>query len=301
MLLSANDVEEIGLKIMRVRLSRKNKKRLKWEFHKHFGLSPLDIAECWYQLCNFDHGLLSKAEKSEKGFKRCLGAIYWLWARPKNVGIFASRFDMCVDYCQGKELWKWIGRIAGLSKKYIVWDKSIDRNDTEIFALSADGVDFPMWEIQHDKYPYDSKAMSHKFKSCGGKYIIALSTFRSQCVFIAGPFKGGKGDLDCFKDGGLMKKLKKSGKICHVDRGFRSKSARERERFAYPDYMDSKELHNFKSRSRLRQETYNRRLKHFQCLSETFKNGFEKHGIALRAVAVLVQIQMNNGSPLYCV
>jgi hypothetical protein len=42
-------------------------------------------------------------------------------------------------------------------------------------------------------------------------------------------------------------------------------------------------------------------LKHFASLDQTFKNGFVKHGIALRAVAVTVQYQMDNGSPIFCV
>jgi len=208
---------------------------------------------------------------------------------------------MSIDYVQGERLWKWIERIANLAAKKIVWDPSIDLRDTEIIAISTDGVDFKLWEKQHDKYPIDTQAMSHKFKGCGAKYLIALSVYKAKCLLIAGPFLGGKPDLDIFRECGLMEKLKANGKVCIADRGFRSKIASERERFALPDYMDSKALHNFKSRARLRQETYNRRLKHFECLSSTFKNGFEKHGIALRAVAVMVQYQMDNGSPIYCV
>ena len=286
---------------MKVRPGRKSEKRLALEFHKHFGSSTLDVAEVWYDLCYYDDKVLSEKEKSEKGFKRCLAAMYWLWAKPKNVEDFASRFGLCTDYLQGEELWKWIGRIADLAVKKIVWDKSLDSKDTEVFAISADGVDFKMWERQHPDFPYDSKAMSHKFRSCGAKYIIALSVFESKCVFIEGPFRGGKHDLDMFRESGLMKKMKDNGKVCIADRGFRSKKVNERRLFAYPDYMDSKELGNFKTRARLRQETFNRRLKHFEALLTTFKNGFVKHGIATRAVAVLVQYQMDNGSPLFCV
>ena len=208
---------------------------------------------------------------------------------------------MCKDYLCGKRLWTWIERIAWLAKKKIVWDPELDLDHTEIFGISADGVDFKMWERQHPEFPYDTKAMSHKFKSCGAKYLIALSVHRPQCVFIEGPFRGGKGDLDIFRESGLMQKLKESGKIAILDRGYRTKYAHEKKHFSLPDYMDSKELNNFKSRARLRQETFNGRLKFFKALSGTFENGFEKHGIALRAVAVIVQYQMDNGSPIYCV
>ena len=286
---------------MNIRTGRKSEKTLAQEFHNHFGSSTLDIAECWFDLCYHDESLLLTKEKSEKGFKRYLAAVYWLWARPKNASDFASRFGLCLDYVRGVGLWKWIERIAVLARKKIVWGDWLDSKDTEVFAISTDGVDFKMWERQHPDYPVDSKAMSHKFRSCGAKYIIALSVFESKCVFIEGPFRGGKGDLDMFKESGLMQKMIANGKVCIADRGFWSKLQHERDCFAYPDYMDSKELGNFKTRARLRQETFNRRLKHFEALSGTFANGFVKHGIALRAVAVLVQYQMDNGSPLFSV
>jgi DDE superfamily endonuclease len=301
MLLSPADVLDRGLEIMNVQCGRKNEKKLHQVFQQHYGSSPLDIADCWFDLCNYDKSVLTPKEKSDRGFKHFLAAQHWLWARPKNADMFASRFGMSVDYVQGKRLWLWIQRIANLAKKKIVWDKAIASEDTEVFAISADGVDFKMWERQHPKYPIDTKAMSHKFKSCGAKYIIALSVFRPKCVFIGGPFRGGMGDLDMFRDSGLMDKMKAQGKICIADRGFRSKHVHERQHFSFPEAMDSKPLNNFKARARCRQETYNRRLKHFQCLSSTFTNGFGKHGIALRAVAVMVQYQMDNGSPIYCV
>ena len=274
---------------------------LQEQFHKHFGSSPLDIAECWYDLCVYDQSALSPKEKSDKGFKQFLAAQYWLWAKPKNAEMFASRFGMTVSYVRGKKLWLWIERIANLSKKKIVWGKSVDSKETEIYAISADGVDFKLWERKHPKYPIDTKAMSHKFNSCGAKYLIALSVFQPKCLFIEGPFRGGMGDMDMFRDSGLMKKMKANGKVCIADRGFRSKFADESKHFALPDFMDSKPLFNFKTRVRMHQESYNRCLKHFECLSTTFTHGFVKHGIALRAVAVMVQYQMDNGSPIYCV
>lgn len=302
MWLSPSDVRELGLQIMKIRVGRKSQQRLVLEFHKHCGSSPLDLADMWHDLCNnHQKNELSEKEKSEKGFTRFLAAHFYLWARPKNAAMFASRFGFCEDYCRGRHLWKWIGRIADLADKKIKWPKSLDAANTRIYGITTDGVDFKCWEKQDKQYPFDPKNMSHKFNACGAKYIIALSVYEPKCVFIEGPFRGGLGDFDMFKESGLMRKLKKSRKICIADGGFRSTLTEEREMFALPNKMDSKELNNFKSRARLRQETYNRRLKHFDALSETWKLSWEKHGIALRAVAVTVQYQMDNGSPIYCV
>jgi hypothetical protein len=306
MLLTATDVQKKGLEILGVRQGRKNPKALLLEFHKHYGSSPLDVADCWFDLCHWKgpsgKSLLEEKEKSEKGFKRLMAAHYWLWCRPKNAHVFASRFGVCIDYAQGTHFWKWVERIAALTEKKIVWDKRLDSKSSEYFAISSDGVDFKLWERKHELYPYDAKAMSHKFKSCAAKYIIALSVYEPKCVFIEGPFRGGKPDLEMFRESGLMQKLIANGKVCIADRGFRSKNPREQNCFALPDYMDAgRDLYKTKSRGRLRQETWNGRLKHFGALSQTFTHGFVKHGTVLRAVAVLVQYQMDNGSPIYSV
>mgnify|MGYP000638316727 CR=1 FL=1 len=306
MLLTPADVQKRGLEIMGVRQGRKNEKALLLEFHKHYGSSPVDVADCWFDLCYWrgqsGKTLLEDKDKSEKGFKRYLAAHHWLWSRPKNAHVFASRFGVSIDYCQGKRFWTWVEHIAALTEKKIVWDKRLDSKTTQKFAISSDGIDFKLWEKKHDLFPYDSKAMSHKFKSCAAKYIIALSVYEPQCVFIEGPFRGGKPDLEMFKECGLMDKLIENGKLCIADRGFRSKIPGERQCFALPDYMDAgKELYAMKSRARLRQETWNGRLRHFGVLTQTFTHGFVKHGIVLRAVTVLIQYQMDNGSPIYSV
>jgi DDE superfamily endonuclease len=306
MLLTATDVQKKGLELLGVRQGRKSKEAWLLEFHKHYGSSPTDVADCWFDLCYWKgcsgESLLNEKEKSEKGFKRMMAAQYWLWCRPKNAHVFASRFGVCLDYARGAHLWKWIERIAALAEKKIVWDKRLDSKDAEYFAISSDGVDFKLWERQHKLYPFDAKAMSHKFKKCAAKYIIALSVYEPKCVFIEGPFRGGKPDLDMFRESGLMQKMMDNGKVCIADRGFRSAIVQEQKCFALPDFMDAgRELYNTKSRARLRQETWNGRLKHFGVLSQTFTHGFVKHGTALRAVAVLVQYQMDNGSPIYCV
>ena len=50
---------------------------------------------------------------------------------------------------------------------------------------------------------------------------------------------------------------------------------------------------------RARHETVNNRLKIFKVLSDTYRHPPESHGNAFRAVANIVQIMMENGSPMY--
>mmetsp|Transcript_28624 Transcript_28624/g.69346 ORF Transcript_28624/g.69346 Transcript_28624/m.69346 type:complete len:127 (-) Transcript_28624:187-567(-) len=111
----------------------------------------------------------------------------------------------------------------------------------------------------------------------------ALS-FHAQCVRIIGPFKGGVGDNTILKESGILEELKKAGKICSVTQ----RRAFE-ETLSFPDLVDSKELHAFKTQARLRQETFNARVKYFDSLRGSFPYGFDKHKIVLTAVAVTVQ------------
>jgi hypothetical protein len=89
--------------------------------------------------------------------------------------------------------------------------------------------------------------------------------------------------------------------LCIADRGYNSKKEDEHYLFSLPNGFDSKKLNKFKSRGRLRHETFNARLKNFRCLSDTFRHGFDNHEFVFEAVVVIVQYQMDNGSPIFAV
>jgi hypothetical protein len=197
-------------------------------------------------------------------------------------------------------LWTWIKKIAALRERKIVWDDSLDSPDTEVFAISVDGTDMRVWEKKHSLMNVNKKQCSQKFKHGAVKYEIALSVFKPQCIHLIGPFRGGEHDLNIWRKE-LKAKLEANKKKCIVDRGYKSKFAAERNLCAYPDKMDSKELNNFKSRARLRHETFRGRLKFFNSLTHTFKHGFDKHRFVMEAVVVTVQYQMDNGSPIFAV
>jgi hypothetical protein len=86
-----------------------------------------------------------------------------------------------------------------------------------------------------------------------------------------------------------------------VDRGYNLKIQDKKYLFSWPNGFDSKELNNFKSCGHLRHETFNARLKNFRCLLDTFRHGFDKHTFVFEAVVVIVQYQMDNGSPIFAV
>lgn len=74
---------------------------------------------------------------------------------------------------------------------------------------------------------------------------------------------------------------------------------------AEPDFIstsndfDPREIAEFKDRAQARHETFNGRLKSFKCLSTKFRHGIENHKVAFEVVCVIVQYEMENGSPLF--
>jgi hypothetical protein len=50
---------------------------------------------------------------------------------------------------------------------------------------------------------------------------------------------------------------------------------------------------------RMRQETINKRLKQWEILKQVYRHDITKHGYVLRAVAVVVQVAIENGEPLF--
>jgi hypothetical protein len=148
----------------------------------------------------------------------------------------------------------------------------------------------------HPTLPIDRKQCSHKFNHAAIKYEIALSVFEPKCVWISGPHWGAKHDITIFREG--FKDKVKDGKKIIVDRGYTSNKPDERI-LSQPSALDSKELSNFKSWARLRQETFNGRLKYFNALAQTFLHTKPQHGLVLEAVRVIVQYQMDNGRPIF--
>lgn len=302
MLLSPDDVLKRGLGYVGVCWRNSSKEANLLQFSKHYGARPLDLAEMWYDLTATDipGAMLEQNEKTVSGFKSFMIAHYFLWVYPKNANLLASRFRVCEKYARGESLWMWIRRIAALKKKKIVWPTNhFNSHQTERFIVSVDGTDFKIWEPKHPTLPIDKGHCSHKFNHAALKYEIVLAVKRPKCVLINGPFRGGFHDLDMVRNG-LKAKMNAApvGKRAICDRAY--KSSRPDEQFlSTPDTMDPPELFNFKSRARLRHETFNGRLKKYEILQQTFRHGVGKHKDVFEAVCVIVQYQLDNGSLLF--
>jgi hypothetical protein len=287
-----------GLRVLGIRSQGRTNEAQTHDFHKHFGSKPLDMADMWYDLTTttIPGAALTLEEKSAAGLKRFCIAHHFLWTYPKNVNIMASRFKICEKYARGQKLWDWVAKIGALHAKKIGWLPRLNDPNSETFILTVDGTDFRMWERKHPTLNIDRSQCSHKFKHGAVKYEIAVSTYLSKICWISGPHAGGKHDLTIFREG--LKQKIAPGKKVHADRGYESNFADE-SMLSTPNTLDSKGCHNFKSRSRLRLETLNGRLKKYECLNQTFRHGQEKQSLAFQAVIVTIQYHMDNGSELF--
>lgn len=297
MFLTASQALVKGLKFLRyddLAIAKLSKNAWVKRFKAHFGSGPLDLAEQWYDLCQGSCNIkLPKEDKSERGFRCFLHAHYWLFTKPKNRFISMSNFGLTEKEVSGKTLWCWIARIAALKEKKIVWHKDLDKRNGPKIILSVDGVDFKTWEPSSSHFNRDPSWCSSKMKASAYRYELAIDVWSSKLVWINGPFKAGSNnDLKIFKSK-LMGKIPKGKKVI-ADRGYGGVL-----QVCIPSTRDPPHVRKFSSRVRCRHETFNGRIKKFSSMDQTWTHGVEKHKMALEAVCVTMQYQMDNGSTLF--
>lgn len=158
--------------------------------------------------------------------------------------------------------------------------------------LSVDGTDCRIFEPT----PFSKKWFSHKFKGPGLRYEVGLAIQTGEIAWIHGPFPcGAHNDLSIFRLG--LKKCLLPGERVEADAIYASD-----ERCDGPfDYCSSTVQYESKFRVRARHETVNGRLKQFEILNQRFRHPKEKHHDVFMAVAVITQLNLQNGHPLFSV
>ena len=166
----------------------------------------------------------------------------------------------------------------------------------ELYVASVDGVHFRIWEPR--KFP-STKWYSHKYKKAGLTYEVAVAIHHNKIVWVNGPFPAGENDKAVFyKEGGLGSKLKE-GQFCIGDEGYSTLT----DKVATRNSLDTPRTKDLKERAKARQETVNARLKAFGVLSGPFRtkggNRIQRHKTVMGACLVIIQYEMENGSPLF--
>ena len=175
-----------------------------------------------------------------------------------------------------------------------------DDDEEPIFVITVDGVHCPTEEPTHANFSNNKKFYSHKFHTAALDYELGTSIFTQHCVWVASPHPAGTNDITVFRVG-LKQKMEEARALRGVDyrviadRGHRG----ERGFISTPSSFDSEMVRCFKGRALSRHESFNGRLKNFDCLQEHFRHSVQKHKICFLAGVVIVQISLENGFPLF--
>ena len=184
--------------------------------------------------------------------------------------------------------WYFVEKIANLQYTVIMWQNRFLGDIGNVCLVSVDGTDFRIYQWK----PFWKGWYSHKFKGPGLRYEVGLNIRTGQVVWIHGPFPCGEWpDLNIFRVG-LKQMLTGGGKVI-ADAGYEGE----------PDYvvLPTGDMSLLANRVRRRHEHVNKRFKQFQILHRCFRHKVDKHQDVFCAVAVITEIALENGEPLYVI
>jgi len=173
----------------------------------------------------------------------------------------------------------------------IIWSNRHVGDRGKRSKISVDGTDFRL-PAQHPWRHF----YSFKFKTSGYRYEVALCIATGHIVWINGPFPcGANPDINIFRKG-LKQKLLQAREKAQADLGYRGE---KHTTIIIPNQFDSDDIKKLKADVRARHETVNKRFKQFAALKEVFRHDLDKHKPVFEAVAVLTQLGISLGEPLY--
>jgi hypothetical protein len=190
-------------------------------------------------------------------------------------------------------IWDLIEKIQYLQFKKITWPDELGGED--IWIMTIDGTHVWLYEPGHEEFSQDSDYYSHKFNKAGMNYELGIAIASRKLIWMKGPYKAGKNDLQIFTGGGLKARLLQLKKKGIGDGGYSG----HQEAISSPNTHDSRSVKLFKSRALKRHEGFNGMTKSFQILRERFRHGPGKIGRAFEAVAVICQYKIEAEEPLW--
>ena len=155
--------------------------------------------------------------------------------------------------------------------------------------ISVDGTDFSIQE-------YGRKFYSHKFKKSGLRYEVGVSIIKGEIVWVNGPYECGLWpDIKIFRNS-FMSHLGPNERV-EADDGYIGEAP---EHIKCPkSFTNPAETEKMQQRVRARHETVNKRFKQWGCLSQRFHHEIGRHDDVFRAVAVITQLAIELGEPLF--
>lgn len=166
--------------------------------------------------------------------------------------------------------------------------------------VSVDGTDFqidqPTFKKEGLKRGKTKAWYSHKIITSAVRYEVAVSIIKGDIVWINGPYPPGDwNDVDIFRDS-LASHLDEFERV-EADDGYVGEAPLlVKCPMCVTNPEDTKVIQR---KVRARQETANKRFKQWGCLTQTFRHDVRKHSEVFRAVAVITQLSIQLGEPLF--
>jgi len=208
--------------------------------------------------------------------------------------MMAGIWKLCKDTVRPRA-WTYVCKIAMLKFEKITWPEEWYCNGHPIFLFSVDGTHLDICEPMHPTMSKNPDYYSHKSKNPAYNYELALSLWESRIVWINGPYPASVHDISVFRMEGGLKEQIPNGSRGVGDKGYSGES----QYISGPNSHDTKDVRDFKGRARARQEALNAKIKAFGCMKNEYKHGPDNHRMLFEAVCVVIQYQMENGSPLF--
>jgi hypothetical protein len=236
-----------------------------YRFKITFGVTPITMLTIYEDLqtstaedtnTNPPRSMCLKGSKTN--LKCLLRTVYYLRKYPTEDDI-----DRVLKMNKGwarTNIWDLIEKIQYLKFKKITWPDDLASED--IWIMTVDGTHVWMYEPGHPEFSQDSEYSSHKFNKAGINYELGIAIASGKLIWMKGPYKAGKNDLQIFTGAGLKARLLQLKKKAIGDGGYSG----HQEAISSPNTHDSCQVKLFKSRALKRREGSNGMTKSFQIL-----------------------------------
>ena len=154
--------------------------------------------------------------------------------------------------------------------------------------LSVDGTYCPFQST-------DPRLYSYKFKDTGLRYEVGLGIKSGFICWIQGPLPPGEyADVTIFRM--ALKSALDDNERVEADAGY---VAEHPGKVKAPSPLYDKKYTKMKEDVGKRHETVNMRIKTHNCLTEAFRHSVQQHAACFRVAAILTQIAIEQGEPLF--
>ena len=181
-----------------------------------------------------------------------------------------------------------------VSTAQILWENRLIGDLGTAAKTSFDGVHFKTKEPRPDGSFWNGH-YSHKFKSAGLSYLVGLSIQTGHIVWVDGPWRAAVCDCKCFRRSGVMNYLEE-GEKCEGDSHYQRnlKSIFIQRQSSDPVARRQADV------VQARHEVINKLMRQFRVLShDHFRHSVDRHSTAFRAAAVVTQLNIESGHPMF--